>query len=227
MDAIQLVILDLDGTVIDSLADLTDATNHMLSEMGREKLSGQQVRKLVGQGARKLVERAMPDADPAEIENALDIFLSYNSSHIVDKTTLYPGVMETLKSLRNTGYLLAVISNKNVTLCLQVIATLGVADFFDVVLGADTMPYRKPSPEPIIKLLRDFALSPVNAVIVGDSINDVAAGKAAGVMTVGCTYGYGEMSELEEADYLVGAFPELLELPILNMKGRAADLTRG
>ncbi|HKZ16048.1 MAG TPA: HAD-IIIA family hydrolase, partial [Geobacteraceae bacterium] len=205
MDAIQLVILDLDGTVIDSLADLTDATNHMLSEMGREKLSGQQVRKLVGQGARKLVERAMPDADPAEIENALDIFLSYNSSHIVDKTTLYPGVMETLKSLRNTGYLLAVISNKNVTLCLQVIATLGVADFFDAVMGADTMPYRKPSPEPIVKLLRDFAISPVNAVIVGDSINDVAAGKAAGVITVGCTYGYGEMSELEEADYLVGA----------------------
>jgi phosphoglycolate phosphatase len=101
----------------------------------------------------------MPDADPTEIEYALDIFLSYNSSHIVDKTRLYPGVMETLKSLRNTGYRLAVISNKNVALCLQVIATLGVAEFFDAVMGADTMPYRKPSPEPIIKLLRDFALS--------------------------------------------------------------------
>jgi phosphoglycolate phosphatase len=227
MDVIKLVILDLDGTVIDSLDDLTDAVNHMLSEMGREKLSGRQVRKFVGQGARKLVERALPDADPAVIENALDIFLSYNASHIAEKTRLYPGVRETLTSLRNSGFRLAVISNKNSALCHQVIATLEVTNFFDAVMGADTMAFRKPSPEPIIKMLQDFALSPLNAVIVGDSINDVAAGKAAGVMTVGCTYGYGEMSELEEADYLVDAFPELLELPILKRKRCSAGLRGG
>jgi phosphoglycolate phosphatase len=227
MDAIKLIILDLDGTVIDSLNDLTDATNHMLSQLGREKLSGQQVRKLVGQGARKLVERAMPDANPAEIEYALCIFLSYNSSHIAEKTRLYPGVRETLSSLRDSGFRLVVISNKNVALCRKVIATLGMSDFFDVVMGADTMAFRKPSPEPIIKMLQAFALSPFNAVIVGDSINDVAAGKAAGVMTVGCTYGYGDMSELVEADYLVETFPELLELPILKRKRCTAGVTGG
>ncbi len=214
MDRIQLVIFDLDGTIVDSLGDLTDATNHMLFVMGREKLSGEAVRKLIGQGARRLVERAMPDAPPPEVEHALDLFLSYNAAHIVDKTRLYPGVRETLTALHNSRCRLAVISNKNVALCQKVMDTLGVKDFFDIVMGVDTMPFRKPSPEPIVKLLRDFFVSPANAVIIGDSINDVAAGKAAGVVTVGCTYGYGELSELEEADYLVGSFTELLDLPI-------------
>jgi phosphoglycolate phosphatase len=227
MDEVKLIILDLDGTIIDSLADLTDATNHMLSEMGRDKLSGQQVRKLVGQGARKLAERAMPDADSAEIECALEIFLSYNASHIADKTTLYPGVRETLTALQESGFHLAVISNKNVALCHQVIATLGVTDFFEAVMGADTMNFRKPSPEPIFKLLRDLALSPTNAVMVGDSINDIAAGNAAGVVTVGCTYGYGEISELEGADFYVRSFSALLELPILKRNSCAAVVTRG
>jgi phosphoglycolate phosphatase len=172
------------------------------------------VKKLVGQGARRLVERAIPDISSDDLERALGCFISFNDDHIVDKTRLYPNVPGTLTSLRESGRRLAVISNKNAALCRKVINTLGVEDFFEVVMGADSIPFRKPSPEPILKLLGDFGFNPDSAIIVGDSINDVAAGKAAGVLTVGCTYGYGELSEVKNADYLVGAFDEILDLPI-------------
>ncbi len=214
MNRIKLAIFDLDGTLIDSLEDLTDATNFMLSGMGKENMNGEQVKKLVGQGARRLVERAIPGVSTDDLERALGYFISYNDEHIVDKTRLYPDVQGTLMSLRESGCRLAVISNKNSALCRKVINALGVEDFFEAVMGADTMPFRKPSPEPVLKLLRDFGVNAENAVIVGDSINDVAAGKAAGILTVGCTYGYGELSEVEGADYVVEAFQEILDLPI-------------
>jgi len=219
VNRIKLAIFDLDGTLIDSLEDLTDATNFMLSGMGKENMNGEQVKKLVGQGARRLVERAIPGVSTDELERALGYFISYNDEHIVDKTRLYPDVKGTLMSLRDSGCRLAVISNKNSALCRKVINALGVEDFFEVVMGADTMPFRKPSPEPVLKLLRDFGVNTENAVIVGDSINDVAAGKAAGILTVGCTYGYGELSEVEGADYVVGAFVEILDLPIFAEAG--------
>ncbi len=216
VNRIKLIIFDLDGTLINSLEDLTDATNHMLSEMCRQKMSVEDVRKLVGQGARRLVERALPGATSLEIEQALDNFLSFNNNHIVDKTRLYHGVKETLVQLRNKGYHLAVISNKNESLCQKVMQTLGIKCFFEAVIGADSTPFRKPSPEPVLKLLRDFRVSSSETVIVGDSINDIAAGKAAGVITVGCKYGYGDLAELSPSDYVVASFSKILELPIFN-----------
>lgn len=212
----KLVIFDLDGTLIDSIGDLTDATNYMLSEMGRRSLDVESVRKLVGQGSRRLVERALSQASPADVDHALSLFLSYNAANIAVKTKLYPGVPETLNQLADSGRRLAVLSNKNAALCKDVLSALGVSKFFDTIIGGDSLPYRKPSPEPIIKLLRCFSVPLTSTVIIGDSINDVAAGKGAGVVTVGCTYGYGDLVELQDADYLVHKFSELLELPLFN-----------
>jgi phosphoglycolate phosphatase len=214
MATIELAIFDLDGTIIDSLDDLTAATNYMLSDLGRGELSKSEVRELVGQGARRLVERALPGATAEELERGLGLFLAYNEEHIVDKTRLYPGVVETLETLRRQGRRLAVISNKNVALCRKVLYTLRTEEFFTSVIGADSLPFRKPSPQPVLKLLEEYGVAPGNTVIIGDSINDMDAGKAAGVVTVGCTYGYGAPAELKDADYLVDAFAGLLELPL-------------
>ncbi len=225
MDKINLIIFDLDGTIIDSLDDLTDATNYMLSKMGKRNLSREDVKKLVGQGARRLVERAIPDISLEEFERALGYFIFFNNEHIADKTRLYPNVRGTLRLLSEAGFRLAIISNKNASLCRKVINVLGIENFFDAVMGADTIPFRKPSPEPIIKLLRDFGVEQDGAVIVGDSINDVAAGKAAGILTVGCTYGYGELTEVADADFTVGEFSALLELPIFTgFAGRGVNV---
>jgi phosphoglycolate phosphatase len=218
MNTIKLIIFDLDGTLIDSLDDLADATNHMLTSLGRAEANRDQVRGFVGQGARRLVEKAMPNAVAEEIEIGLSVFLAYNEEHIVDKTRLYPGVAETLSALRRAGKALAVVSNKNVALCRKVLTTLEADGFFECVIGADSLQARKPSPEPLFKVLRDLGASPEQAVIVGDSINDIAAGKGAGIVTVGCTYGYGDRTEIADADYLIDTVSGLLELPILRGK---------
>ncbi|ABB32515.1 HAD-superfamily hydrolase, subfamily IA, variant 1 [Geobacter metallireducens RCH3] len=211
---VNLIIFDLDGTLIDSLPDLADATNHMLSSLGRPSIGQNAVRRLVGQGARRLVERALAGASEDEINQGLDLFLDYNHRHIADRTVLYLGVPETLDALKGRGMRMAIISNKNVALCREVVSVLGIDRYFDEVLGADSLPFRKPSPEPVLKLLADFGVPPERAALVGDSINDMAAAKGARVSTVGCTWGYGELTELADADYLVESFGELFGIPL-------------
>jgi len=210
---IKLIIFDLDGTLVDSLDDLTTATNHMLALMGRSLLTPEGVRRLVGQGARNLVERALVNGTGAEVEQGLAAFLGYNGAHLADRSRLYPGVPETLQTLQRDGLPLAVISNKNVDLCRELLRLLGLDGTFSTILGADSLPFRKPSPEPVLRLLSDFGVPAAATVMVGDSINDVAAGRGAGVVTVGCTYGYGDITELRNADYRIDAFPQLLGLP--------------
>jgi phosphoglycolate phosphatase len=212
---IKLLIFDLDGTLIDSLPDLVDATNDMRGSFGLAPLNAEQVRRLVGQGARSLVERALPGAAPGELAEGLQRFLGYNLAHIADKTRPYPGVVETLQALKVLGYALSVLSNKNVALCREVLSRLGIDEYFQTVLGADSLPFKKPSPEPVLAMLREFGVTARECVLVGDSINDVAAGQGAGVLTVGCSYGYGDHTELLGADYRVGDFPSLLNLPFL------------
>jgi len=216
MTEIKLIIFDLDGTLVDSLDDLTDATNHMLALAGRRELTREGVRQLVGQGARRLVERALVNGSEDEIERGMDAFLMYNGAHLADRSRPYPGVRETLEALQGRGVPLTLISNKNVALCRGLLQVFGLDGYFSAVLGADSLPFRKPSPEPLLKLLRDFGTSPASTLMVGDSINDVAAGRDAGVVTVGCTYGYGDLAELKDADYRIDALPQLLKLPFFN-----------
>lgn len=212
---LKLLIFDLDGTLIDSLPDIADATNYMRQGYRLSPLSAEEVRKLVGQGARSLVERALPGAPAQMIEEGLEIFLGYNMAHIADKSRLYPGVVETLQALEELGIPLCVLSNKNVALCREALSRLGIAQFFPTVLGADSLPFRKPSPKPVLALIEEFGVATGECVMIGDSINDIAAGAGAGVVTVGCSYGYGDSSELVGADYLVADFPSLLGLPFM------------
>lgn len=218
MEPARLLIFDLDGTLIDSLPDLTDATNLIRTHFGLPGIGIPQVRKLVGQGARSLVERALPGATAAEVDQALVEFLDYNLAHIADKTRPYPGVPETLHELAGFGIPMVVLSNKNVDLCREVLDKLGLGQAFSDVFGADSFPFKKPSPEPVLAVLKEFGVPAAHCVMVGDSINDIAAGGGAGVTTVGCSYGYGEPSELLAAQYQVADFPSLLHLPFFNNK---------
>ena len=208
----KLIILDLDGTLIDSLDDLTDAANHMRRAFNLSLLSVPDVRNLVGEGARRLVERALPDLSPDEQDRGLQIFLRYNYEHIADKTFFYPGVRETLEVMSANGFILAVASNKSESHCREILRLLDAERYFAAILGADSVSERKPSPEPLFFLMQKFGCGVPETVMVGDSINDMKAGNAAGVFTIGCNYGYGAQEELELADCIVSSFPELLHI---------------
>ncbi len=207
---LKLLILDLDGTLIDSLEDLADAANHMRQTFTLPPLSVPDVKKLVGEGARRLVERALPDLSPADHQNGLDIFLRYNYEHIADKTSFYPGVRETLEQLSSSGVTLAVASNKSESHCREILRLLHCDHLFAAILGADSLTERKPSPLPLLHLMERFGCSVPETIMVGDSINDMKAGKAAGVFTIGCNYGYGALEELTTADIVISSFPEVL-----------------
>jgi len=214
--SIELVIFDLDGTLVDSIPDLTDAVNEFLRASGRSALAMDDVRRLVGKGARNLVERALGNGTEEEVEKSLAIFLAYNEAHIADKTVMYPGVAETLHELRRQGFRMAVVTNKTEFLSRKLLSVIGIDQYFDIILGADSLPFRKPSPEPVLKALADLRIAPSGAIMVGDSINDIAAGRAAGLATVGCTFGYGDDVELSQAEYLIDAMGQLLQLPLFD-----------
>jgi len=209
-----LYILDLDGTLIDSLDDLTASVNVMRQEFALPSIDRQAVRGMVGQGARNLVERALPGLSRQEVDEGLAIFLNHNEAHLFDRTRLYPEVVETLAKLTGQGHTLALLSNKNEGLCRKLLAHFGIAEQFAAVMGGDSMASRKPSPEPVIRLMSVLSRRPAETVMVGDSINDIAAGRDAGVRTVGCSFGYGEPSELADATFIINSFSELLLMPV-------------
>jgi phosphoglycolate phosphatase len=208
-----LYIIDLDGTLVDSLADLTASVNVMRSHFALQPLPPLSVRRMVGQGARNLVERALPGADEFMVASGLALFLAHNEAHLVDRTVLYPGVADTLAALAAAGHTLALLSNKNEGLCRQLLHHFNLSALFAAVIGGDSLPSRKPSPEPVLHLMQLLGKQPESTLMVGDSRNDIAAGHGAAVMTVGCSYGYGEPAELESATWRIDTFAALLALP--------------
>ncbi|MDA8413643.1 MAG: phosphoglycolate phosphatase [Desulfobacteraceae bacterium] len=209
---IAAVLFDLDGTLVDSLDDLTDAVNHMLAAFGRQRLASAQVRKLVGKGARNLVQRALAGDSPDEINQGLALFTEFNALHIADKSRLYPGAGELLQELAEAGMRMAVISNKQEALSRLILKQLGIDHFFGMIAGGDTFPEMKPSPLPLLKVINAFNCSRAEAVMVGDSINDIQAGNRAGIATIGCRWGYGEGAELNEAGFLADSCSDIISL---------------
>ncbi|MDH3973058.1 MAG: HAD-IA family hydrolase [Deltaproteobacteria bacterium] len=204
--SIKLVIFDLDGTLVDSIIDLTHALNYATKPFGIRERSVDEMRDLVGTGISIVIDKVL--AEKGELkEKVLARFLDYYWEHLVDYTPLYPGVEETLQSLE--GYKKAVVTNKREKFAKKGLNELGVGHYFDAILGSDSVGKKKPSPEPILHLLKMFDLVPGEAVMVGDSEIDMAAGKAAGVRTVGVTYGYRGRKSLIDADFVID---DLLEL---------------
>jgi len=213
MNYIKLVIFDLDGTLVDSLAEVTAAINYARSVFGLPQFAEYEVKKILGSG-RRLIEKAFPGISAEGLQWAHALYLSYSKIHVSTSTRLYPGVVDTLTGLKRKGVFMAIISNKNSLLSRKLLSRLGIDTYFSIIIGPDSLPFHKPSPEPIIKLLRDVSVDANEAIIVGDTISDILSGKMARVVTVSCNYGYGDVSELKDADYHISSLPELLNLPL-------------
>jgi len=215
---IRFVILDLDGTLVDSAPDLHAASNRVLAEAGRAALDLETVKRFIGDGVRKLVERAFaatgPALEPAALDLATARFTTLYEAAATVLTRPYDGVPETLARLRAAGLRLAVCTNKPLAAAGIVLRELGLASLIDGVSGGDSVAHRKPHPDHVRDALRRIgggsAVGSDRAAMVGDNEHDIAAGKAAGLATVAVTYGYARQPyETLGADRLIDRFGDL------------------
>jgi phosphoglycolate phosphatase len=206
-----LLIFDLDGTLIDSAPDLRAALNVILRERGRPALSLPQVKGMIGDGAAALVARALAasGAEPADAA-ALPRFLELYEANATRLTRTYPGVPETLAALRRRGYRTAICTNKPQRATIAVLQELDLAALFDAVAGGDRFAARKPDPSPLQALIAELGGQSGRTAMIGDSENDAAAARGAGVRLVLMRYGYARVDpKTLAADALVGRFHEL------------------
>ncbi|MBI4749566.1 MAG: phosphoglycolate phosphatase [Acidobacteria bacterium] len=199
---VGIMLFDLDGTLIDSRQDLTTALNEALDQLHLPPLTIETVSQFIGDGARKLVERGLHaglgrDATLEETKQGLILFKEAYGRHLTDSTLPYPNVVEMLRHFQDLPK--GVVTNKPYQFTVDLLEALEMARFFSVVIGGDTLPERKPRPEPVLAALTRCQIPVSQAVMVGDSANDILAGRAAGVYTCGVTYGLRPRCELEQA----------------------------
>lgn len=207
-----LLAFDLDGTLIDSVPDLTNSLNQVLREHGYGPLTRQEVAPMVGDGVPVLVGRAFAarGGSPGEAAEALPRYIKIYEANAINETRPYPGVPETLRELRRRGYRTGVCTNKLQQATMTVLQGLGLADLFDAVAGGDRYPVRKPDPGHLTGLIRELGGTVERAAMIGDSENDAAAAHAAPVPLVLMRYGYARTApETLGADAVLDDFGEL------------------
>jgi phosphoglycolate phosphatase len=217
----QLVVFDLDGTLVDSKVDLALSVNATRAQMGLGPLPLDLIASYVGHGVTVLLRRALGDqASEENVEKGLAFFLDYYRLHMLDNTSTYPGVREALEELRDRK--LAVLTNKPVHFSREMLTRLGVASHFACIYGGNSFPLKKPDPIGVHKLMGDLKVSPQETMIVGDSDTDVLTGRNAGIWTCGVTYGFGATTLAEVPPDLL--LSDLRELPALlnGRRGRSA-----
>ncbi len=207
---IKLIIFDLDGTLVDTSGDITNALNYALKPYGLRDLTVEDTIKMVGEGITRLIEKLLENERIQMRDTVIKRFLDYYSEHLVDFSTLYPHVRETLEKLND--YKKAVISNKREYLSTRLLDKLELLKYFDLVVGSDTTSERKPSAIPVIYVFTKLGVNPDESIIVGDSNYDIEAGKKAGLKTVAVTYGYRGRQYLIDADYIIDSMKDLLTL---------------
>jgi phosphoglycolate phosphatase len=204
---IKLLMFDLDGTLVDTSVDITNALNYALNSHGVRSLTVEDTKNLVGEGLTKLIEKVLGSDKEQLRDDAMRKFLDYYSEHLADYSREYPYVRETLEIM--TGYKKAVISNKRESLSARLLDLLGLLKYFDLVVGSDTTPEKKPSGVPVVYALQRLKVSAADALMIGDSNYDIEAAKKAGVKTIAVTYGYRGRQYLADADFVIDSFGNL------------------
>ncbi|WP_063778851.1 phosphoglycolate phosphatase [Bradyrhizobium sp. LTSP857] len=213
--ALRAIIFDLDGTLVDSAEDIRAAVNSLFAEIGLRPITAVEIRAMIGDGVPKLIERALAAAHAMPMDN-LDLvrrFLEIYQPNPARFTRPYPGVVETLTELKRRGVQLALVTNKPVIATKKILGALSMSGFFPVVVGGDSVPFRKPHPAPILEAVKRLGVQVDRCMMVGDNFHDVEAAHAAGMRCTAVTYGYHHRSPTEfGAEHLVDRFDQLLGL---------------
>jgi phosphoglycolate phosphatase len=214
-----MILIDVDGTLVDSVPDLAYCIDAMMSELGRSHCGESQVRNWVGNGVERLVSRALVGAldgepDEAEFARAYPLFLELYARNTSQRSLLYPGVRQGLDMLKNAGYPLGCVTNKAAQFTEPLLKDLDIHDDFSIIISGDTLAKKKPDPEPLLYAARFFGSAPEASLMIGDSVSDVRAARAAGFKIVCVSYGYNHGDDIRTAkpDAVVDSLTEILPL---------------
>jgi len=210
MKKIKGLIFDLDGTLIDSRKDLGTSVNLTRKDYNLEELDYETIVSFIGNGTRKLVERSFKKTN-VDIDKALSIYKNHYSEHLADETYCYSGVKELLQKLKNFSVKCSIVTNKHEEATRDILKILKINSFFDIILGGDSLPYLKPSPEPVLYVAEKWNLKPEELLMVGDNWTDIAAARNAGIKSVYVNFGFGNLKN-EKPDFVVEGPEEILEL---------------
>jgi phosphoglycolate phosphatase len=216
---VSAVTIDLDGTLLDTIPDLAMASNMMLEELGYAQLPQARIRTFVGKGIARLVERTLEEATGAAPSDGLRAkalatyerhYTAVNGKH----TTIYAGVQNGLERLRDKGFPLACVTNKSERFTRPLLDRVGFTRYFEHVVSGDTLEQKKPHPAPVLHACQALGVKPESMLVIGDSLNDAQAARAAGCPVFCVTYGYNEGQDIHslDTDALLGSLDEAVDL---------------
>jgi len=212
----KLIMIDVDGTLVDSVPDLAYCIDEMMQELGLQKWGEAKVRHWVGNGVPKLVERALTGelgGRPIKevFDNAYPIFLDLYRDNTAEKSYLYDGVREGLDYLKSQGYQLGCVTNKSEQFTHPLLKVLGIFNDFKIIISGDTLAKRKPDPMPLLYCADLFNLKPEECLMLGDSVSDVKAARAAGFAIICMSYGYNHGNDIadESPDLVIDSMSQL------------------
>jgi len=215
----KMVLIDVDGTLVDSVPDLAYCVDEMMKALGRPPRGESAVRNWVGNGVERLVRRALVgrlDGEPGDDEfaAAYPLFLELYADNTSKRSHLYPGVREGLDYLKTAGYRLGCVTNKASQFTLPLLKDLGIHDDFGIVVCGDTLPVKKPDPGPLLHAAAHLGVSAADSLMLGDSRSDVAAARAAGFQVVCMSYGYNHGEDIRDyaPDAVIDSMAELRSL---------------
>ena len=211
---IAAVMIDLDGTLLDTVPDLAAAAGRMLAALGLRRCSQDEIGRFIGKGIPTLVQRCLESRAGARAgalrAEALSLFQDFYFEESGRRSTLYPGVIEGLAQLRAMRLRLACVTNKAARFTLPLLEQKGLAPYFELVVSGDTLAKKKPDPLQLAYICAEFALAPAEVLLIGDSANDALAARAAGCPMVCVSYGYNEGGDVHDldCDAIVGSLSE-------------------
>lgn len=215
----RMILIDVDGTLVDSVPDLAYCVDEMMRRLRRPPHGEAKVRDWVGNGVERLVRRALVgrlDGEPDEQDyaQAYPIFLALYAENTSRRSRVYPGVREGLAYLQSQNYPLGCVTNKAAQFTIPLLKDLGLFDAFELIVSGDTLPVKKPHPGPLLHAARHFGVDPADALMLGDSRSDVTAARAAGFQIVCMSYGYnhGEDIRRHKPDAVIDSMAELSRL---------------
>jgi len=213
--AVKAVMIDLDGTLLDTADDLAAAVNIMLRELGRSELPLAVIRTYIGKGIQTLVKRALTgdldgEPDAALFARAMPMYERAYEITLCVNTRPYAGVVDGLNAFCDAGFQLACITNKAEAYTLPLLKATGLRDYFAIVLSGDSLPKKKPDPMPLLHVCKHFGIQPDEMLLIGDSLNDAEAARAADCHVFIVPYGYNEGRDVSEldTDAVVGSLAE-------------------